>query len=84
MEPAARRPARGPLCRSGSTPLLEPVKRKIFKGERAASSSRQLSYAEEGAAYAGVVAGRPVKGSNARVDSSAPLPTKHGASDEGK
>jgi hypothetical protein len=37
-----------------------------------------------GAAYAGVVAGRPVKGANAGVDSLAPLPTKDGASDEGK
>jgi hypothetical protein len=33
-----------------------------------------------GAAYAGVVAWRPVKGTNAGVDSLAPLPTK----DEGK
>jgi hypothetical protein len=34
--------------------------------------------------YAGVVAGRPVKGANAGVDSSATFPTKNGASGEGK
>jgi hypothetical protein len=34
--------------------------------------------------YAGVVAGRPVKAANAGVDSSATLPTKNGASGEGK
>jgi hypothetical protein len=34
--------------------------------------------------YAGVVVGLPVKGANAGVDSSATLPTKNGASGEGK
>jgi hypothetical protein len=53
-------------------------------GEQAAFSGRQLSYAEVGATYAGVVAGRPVKGATAGVDSSATLPTKNGASEESK
>lgn len=34
--------------------------------------------------YAGVVAGRPVIGETTGVDSSAPLPTKYGASHENK
>jgi hypothetical protein len=40
--------------------------------------------AEAGAPYAGIVAGRPVKGATAGVDSSAPLPTRKWASQEGK
>jgi hypothetical protein len=57
---------------------------KIFRGEQAAKSSRKLSYAEVAVTYAGVVAERPVKGANAGVDSSAPIPTKDGAPDECK
>jgi hypothetical protein len=53
-------------------------------GEKSANNGRQLSYAEVGAVYSGVVAGRPVKGANAGVDSSSTLSTKNGASDEGK
>jgi hypothetical protein len=60
------------------------VKPTASTGKQAASNGRQLSYAEVGAAYAEVVAGRPVKGATAGVDSSAPLPTKKGASQEGK
>jgi hypothetical protein len=37
-----------------------------------------------GAAYARLVAGRPVKGANVGVDSSAPLTTKDGVSGEDK
>jgi hypothetical protein len=80
MEHTARRPA--PRALSGA--WSSPVKRRNSTGEEAANSGRQLSYAEVGAAYAGVVAGRPVKGAKAGVDSSAPLPTKDGASDDGK
>jgi hypothetical protein len=40
------------------------------------AAGRQLSYAEVGKAYAGVVAGRPVKQANVGVDSVAPLPSK--------
>jgi hypothetical protein len=61
-EPAARRRAPGPLSGAGSAPLPTPVKGKTCTGELAANRGRQLSYAEVGAAYAGVVAGRPVKG----------------------
>jgi hypothetical protein len=60
------------------------VKPTASTGERAASTGRQLSYAEVGAAYSGVVAGRPVEGATAGVDSSAPLPTKNRAPQEGK
>jgi hypothetical protein len=60
------------------------VKSTAFTDEKAALSGRQLSYAEAGAAYAGVVAGRPVKEVMAGMNSSAPLPTKKGASQEGK
>jgi hypothetical protein len=84
MEPAAGLSAPGPLSGAGSTPLPAPVKGKTSTGEQAANSGRQLSYAEVGATYAGVVAGRPVKGANAGVDSSAPLATKDVASDEDK
>jgi hypothetical protein len=62
MEPAARRPAPGPLTGTGSAPLPAPAKGKTSTGEQAANSGRQLSYAEVGAAYDRVVAGRPVKG----------------------
>jgi hypothetical protein len=84
MEPAARRPAPGPLSGTGSAPLPAPAKGKTSTGEQATNSGRQLSYTEVGAAYAVVVAWRTVKGANAGVDSSAPLPTKDGDSDEGK
>jgi hypothetical protein len=88
MEPATRRPAPGPLSGAGSAPLPAQakgssaqglvVKPTTSTGEQAASSGRQLSYAEVGATYAGVVTGRPVKGATAGVDSSSPLPTKKG------
>jgi hypothetical protein len=67
MEPATRRPAPRPLSGAGSVPL--PVQAKgssaqgpvvlpaVSTGEQAAFSGRQLSYAEVGEAYAGVVAG---------------------------
>jgi hypothetical protein len=48
------------------------------------NNGRQLSYADVSAVYAGVVAGRPVTGANAGVDTSTTLPTKNGASGEGK
>jgi hypothetical protein len=91
MEPAARRQAPGPLSGVGSAPLhAKAVGPKIAlrlgavsTGERAAKSSRQLSYAEVGASYSGLVAGNPVKGSSVRVDTLA-LSTKNGASKEGK
>jgi hypothetical protein len=57
MEPAARRSAPGPLSGARSAPLPAPVKGKTSTGEQAAKSGRQLSYAEVGAAYVGVVAG---------------------------
>jgi hypothetical protein len=60
------------------------VKSNASTGEQAATRGRQISYAEVGETYAGVVDGRPVKGATAGVDSSAPLPTKKGASPEGK
>jgi hypothetical protein len=94
MELATRRPAPGPLSGARSAPLPAQAKGcsaqgpvvlpTASTGEQAAFSGRQLSYAEVGAAYAGVVAGRPVKGATAGVDSSEPLPTKKGASQEGK
>jgi hypothetical protein len=94
MEPAARRPAPGPQSEDGYAPLSAqakgtsaqgPVVQSIDStGEQAASNGRQLRYPEVGAVYAGVVGGRPVKGANAGVDSSATLPTKNGASGEGK
>jgi hypothetical protein len=94
MEPATRRPTPGPQSGAGSTPLSAqakgtstqgPVVQSIAStGEQATNNGRQLSYAEVGAVYAGVVAGRPVKGANAGVDSWAKLPTKNGASGEGK
>jgi hypothetical protein len=86
MEPATRRPAPGPRSGAGPAPLPAQAKGRYAQGpvvlptastgEQAAFSGRHLSYAEVGAAYARVVAGRPVKGATARVDSSAPLPTK--------
>jgi hypothetical protein len=82
MEPAARRSVPRPLSGARSAPLPALVKVKISTGEQAANSGRQLSYAGVGAAYAGIVAGRPVNGTNAGVDSSAPLPTKDEACDE--
>jgi hypothetical protein len=88
MEPATRLPAPGPLSGAGSAPLPAQAKGSSVQGpvvlptastgEQAAFSGRQLSYAEVVAAYAGVVAGRPVKGATAGVDSSAPLSTKKG------
>jgi hypothetical protein len=56
------------------------VKPTASTGEQAAKSDRQISHAEDGAAYAAVVAGRPVQGVNARMDFSAPLPIKKGLS----
>jgi hypothetical protein len=77
MEPAARRPAHGPQSGAGSAPLSAQAKGTFAStGEQAANNGRQLSYAEVSAVYAGVVAGRPVKGANAAVDFSATLPTK--------
>jgi hypothetical protein len=59
------------------TPAQGPVgKSTASTGEQAASSGRQLSYAEAGKAYAGLVAGRPVQGATAGVDSSTNQPTK--------
>jgi hypothetical protein len=84
MEPASRHPDPGPLSGTEFAPLPAPAKGKISTGEQAANSGRQLNYPEVGAAYAEIVTGRPVKGANPGVDSSAPLPTKDGASDEGK
>jgi hypothetical protein len=84
MEPAARRPAPGPQSGAGSAPLSVQTKVTFAStGEQAVNNGWQLSYAEVSAVY-GVVAGRPVKGANAGVDSSATLPTKNGASGEGK
>jgi hypothetical protein len=74
MELAARHSAHGPLSGPGSAPMPVPVKGKTSTGKQAANRGRQLRYAEVGVAYAGVVARRPVKGSNAAVDSSAPFP----------
>jgi len=87
LEPAAKR-----LSEAGSAPLhaeADGPKTALGLGatymdERAAKSSRQLSYAEVGAVYAVLVAGKPVKGSSARVDILALPPSKHGASKEGK
>jgi hypothetical protein len=80
--------APGPLSGAGFAPLPAQANRSPAQGpvvkptastsEQAASSSRQLSYAEAGAQYDGEVAGRPVKGETAGVDSSAPLPVKKG------
>jgi hypothetical protein len=84
-EPAARRQTPGPQSGAGSAPLSAQGKGTFaYTGEQAVNNGRQLSYAEASAVYAGVVAGRPVKGANAGVDSSASLPTKNGASGEGK
>jgi hypothetical protein len=90
----ARRPAPGPLSGVVSAPLPAQAKGSYAQGpvvlptastgEQAAFSGRQISYAEVGAAYAGVLAGRPVKGATAGVESSAPLPTNKEASQEGK
>jgi hypothetical protein len=79
MEPAARRPAPGPQSGAETAPLSVQAKGTFAStGEQAVNNGRQLSYA------AGVVTGRQVKGANAGVDSSATLPTKNGASEEGK
>jgi hypothetical protein len=75
-ETAARRPAPGPLSGAASAPLPAPVEGKTFTGKQAANSDRQVGYAEVGAAYGGVLAGRQVKGAIAAVDSSAPLSSK--------
>jgi hypothetical protein len=81
MEPAARRPAPGPQSGDGAAPLSAQEKGTFDSmGEQAANNGRQLRYPEVGAVYAGVVGGRPVKGANAGVDSSATLPTRNGAS----
>jgi hypothetical protein len=85
MEPAARRPALGPQSGAGSAPLSAQTKGTFAStGEQAVNNGRQLSYAEVSAVYVGVVAGRPVKGANAGVDSSATRHTKNGAYGEGK
>jgi hypothetical protein len=94
MEPATRRPAPEPLSGTASTRLHAQakgssaqstvVKPTASTGEQAASSGRKRSYAEVGAAYAGVVAGRQVKGANSGVDPSATFPTIKGASQESK
>jgi hypothetical protein len=85
MEPAARRPAPGPQSGAGSAPLSAQAKGTFAcTGEQAVNNGRQISYAEMNAVYAGVVTGLPVKGANAGVDSSATLPTRNGASGEGK
>jgi hypothetical protein len=86
IEPATRLPAPGPLSGVGSAPLPAQAKGSTAQGpvmkptastaEQAASSGRQLSYAEVGGTYAGIVTGRPFKGASLGVDSSAPLPTK--------
>jgi hypothetical protein len=52
--------------------------------EQDAPSGRQNSYADVGAAYTRVVAGRPVKRADTEVDPWLPLPTKNGTSREGK
>jgi hypothetical protein len=84
MEPAERRPAPWPQAGAGSAPLSAQAKGTFAsKGKQAMNNGRQLNYAEVSAMYAGVVAGWPVKGANAGVDSSATLPTKNGASGEG-
>jgi hypothetical protein len=93
-QPVRWNQAPGPMSGAGSPPLPTQakgtpaqgplVKSTASLGEQAASSDRQLSYAAVRAAYAGVVAGRPVKGATAGVHSLAPLPTKNGASQEGK
>jgi hypothetical protein len=72
MEPATRRPAPGPLSGArfaplhgqakGSSAQSPVVKPTANTGEKAASSGRQISYAEVGAAYDAVVAGQPLKG----------------------
>jgi hypothetical protein len=94
MEPATRHPAPRPLSRAGSAPLpalamgssaqAPVVKLTTSTDKEAAFSGRHLTYAEVGAAYAGVVDGRPVKGATNGFDSSAPLPTKRGAFQERK
>jgi hypothetical protein len=73
MDPAAMRLIPGPLTGAGSTHRPAPLYGKYSTGEQAANSGRQLSYAVVGAAYYGVVAGRPVKEANAGVVSWAPL-----------
>jgi hypothetical protein len=92
--PVTRRPAPGPLSGAGSAPLPAHANGSTAQGpvvlptastgEQAASNGRQISYAEVGTAYAGVVVGLPVKGKTPGVDSSAPLPTTKGATQEGK
>jgi hypothetical protein len=71
MEPATSRPAPGLLSGAGSAPLPAQakgssaqgtvVKPTASMGEQAAFSGRQISYADVFAAYAGVVAERPIK-----------------------
>jgi hypothetical protein len=88
MEPAIRRPAPGPLSRAESVPLPvlakgssaqgPVVKPTDSTGEQAASIFRQISYDKFGAAYAGVVAGRPVKGETDGVDPRHLSPLKEG------
>jgi hypothetical protein len=92
MEPATRRAAPEPLPNVGSATLpaqakgssaqYPVVKPTSSTGEKAASSGWKICYAEVGAAYAVVVAGRLVRGATARVDSSASLPSKKGASEK--
>jgi hypothetical protein len=92
MEPATRRPGHCPepgsrFClhrQREAPPKARWIKPTTSTGKQAASSGRKLSYAKVGAAYAEVLAGRPVKGATGGVDSSAPLSTKRGDSHEGK
>jgi hypothetical protein len=93
MELATRRPAPRPQSRALSAPLpveakrisaqVSMVKSTASTGEQAAPTGRQFNYAEVSAAYAGVMAGRPVTGANPGVDSSAQFPTKNWASQDG-
>jgi hypothetical protein len=92
MEPPATRPLPGPLSEAGSEPLhaekegakVARVLGSAFTGEQAAKCSRQIRHAEAGAAYAGLVAGKMVKGSTARVNTLAMSPNKNGAPKEVK
>lgn len=74
------------LClhrRKSYSPVDEPTA-STSTGEQPTSSGRQFSYPEVSAAYTGIVAGRPLKRRSLGVDSSAPLPTKVGATKEDK
>jgi hypothetical protein len=84
IQTAAWRPETGPLPGVESAPLRvqeigkpfalgRVVKSTVSTGEQTATSGRKLSYAEDGAAYIGVVARRLAQGANAGLDSLAPL-----------